>query len=112
MSTRPFGIEVKHYQMGEDLVFLVTGGVAHIGAVATAYLVHNEVKVGLVTVPGHREDELAVEFATQICRKFNKSVTVVIGIHIDQATKTDIEIAVSSAREAVQEAISLICDMI
>lgn len=112
MSKRPFGIEVKHYQMGEDLVFLVTGGVAHIGATATAYLVDGEVEVGLVTVPGHREDELAVEFARQACRKCNKSVTVVVGIHIDQATKKDIETAVVTAREAMQEAILLICDIV
>ena len=112
MTQRPFGIEAKVYRLGKDYVFHVTGGVAHIGAVATAYQVEGEVKVELVTVPGHREDELAVEFATLACRKCNNTVTAIVGIHIHQATKKQIETAVLSAREAVEEVLSKIHDIV
>lgn len=106
MKQYPFGIKVQTYRLGEDYVFHITGGQAHIGAVATAYPANGTIQVDLITVPGHREDELAVECARLACEKYNKTVTVVAGIHIDQATKEDIKTAVQSVREAMQEVLN------
>lgn len=105
MSTRPFGIAIQTYRVGEDYVYHLTGGKAHIGAVATAYVDNGVVQVGLTTVPGHREDELAVELAKAACEVHQQTVTAIVGIHIDYATREQIQQMVDVARQAIQEVV-------
>lgn len=105
MKTRPFGMNLQTYRVGEDYVFHLTGGKAHIGAVATAYVDNGEVKVELITVPGHREDELASELARVACEKYRQTVTAIVGIHIDHATREEIIQMVQVARSLIQEVI-------
>ncbi|MGD8190974.1 hypothetical protein ACQCN2_13435 [Brevibacillus ginsengisoli] len=105
MSSRPFDIAIQTYRVGKDYVFHLTGGVAHIGAVATAYVENTEIKVGLTTVPGHREDELAVELATAACEAYKQTVTAIVGIHIDHATREEIQQMVEVARQTIRETI-------
>jgi hypothetical protein len=97
-------IHIHTYHMGQDLVFLVTGGTSHIGAMATAYMsddqiVHSDVLI----VPGHREGELAVELARMACCVLKRTVAVLVGIHLDQPTKQEIEdIVIEAIRTMAQ----------
>jgi hypothetical protein len=97
-------IHIHTHDMGQDLVFIVTGGTAHIGAMATAYMsgdqiVHSDVLV----VPGHREGELAVELARMACCVLKRTVAVLVGIHLDQPTKQEIEdIVIEAIRTMAQ----------
>ncbi|WP_232696885.1 prenylated flavin chaperone LpdD [Brevibacillus daliensis] len=100
---RAFDIEIRRLEMGRDLVYLIGGGVTHIGASATAYWHENEVQVTLCTVPGHKEDQLAVECARLACEQYKRTVTTVVGIHIPDASKEQIMLAVKTVHEAMQE---------
>lgn len=108
MNPRPrlVSIEVNTCRLGEDYVFHVTGGQAHIGAAATAYMQDGQILAKGITVPHHREAELAMEWARLACEKYNRTVTVIMGVHIDKATKEEIRLAVQNIREAMKEALS------
>ena len=99
----PFRIQVRMEQIGRDCLFIVTGGEAHIGAVATAYPEGEGTAVLLSVVPGHREDQLAREMAKQACIRLGCTVTVAAGIHIDQPTKEEIRLAVETAHKEMDK---------
>lgn len=90
MQDNPYGIAARTLSMGADYVILITGGQAHIGASATAYIGDEGVQVMTSALPHHREDRLAAEWAAKAAERLGAAVTVVAGIHIDNATKDDI----------------------
>lgn len=98
-----FPLCLQTYPMGRDRVFLITGGQAHIGAVATAYYAKQHIHVELVEVPGHREGPLTRELALQAAETLGQTVTVLIGIHFDGPTKVEIEGIVANARAMMNE---------
>ena len=97
-------IEITSYGIGQDVVFLVTGGAAHIGATATAYVSEDRnVYTEVIALPGHREGELAAEFATMAAKSLNRTIVVLAGIHLEQPTKQEIEAIVAQARCRMME---------
>ncbi|WP_339061412.1 hypothetical protein [Tepidibacillus marianensis] len=101
-----FNIQIKQYNLGKDLVIHVTGGAAHIGAVATAYFDEDQLHVELLQLPHHKEGELAEEFAELAARKLRSTVTVLMGIHIDHATKEDIQNIIEEVKIGMEEVVS------
>lgn len=92
-------IEIQILTMGMDVVFMVTGGTAHIGAAATAYVTEDrDVRTDVLSLPGHREGELAAELAKTAALALDRTVAVLAGIHLDQPCKQDIEDIVAEAR--------------
>jgi hypothetical protein len=86
---------------GRDLVLLVTGGVAHAGAVAVCAPAHGSgcgAYAGLCPVPGHREGPLAEEGAALLASAAGRSCVVVAGIHQDAATPEEIAAIVANVR--------------
>ena len=89
---------VEWQPVGADLVVWVTGGSApHIGAVATAYVQNNKVVVSTASVPGHKETELAEEFAKELCHAGRQTVLASCGIHIDNALPQEIALLCENA---------------
>jgi hypothetical protein len=93
-------IEIQLFSMGEDPVFMVTGGVAHIGAVST---VNGSGRVAdkaeVLVLPGHREGELAAELAEMAAHFLRRTVAVLVGIHIKNPSRDDIEAIVLEAKQ-------------
>lgn len=85
-------LSLEAVPVGRDLLLLITGGVAHIGAASTAYTEGGNVSVQTSAVPGHKEHVLTVELARMAAAALDKTVTVVMGIHYDGLTKQEIEI--------------------
>ena len=104
----PCHIEIKVQPMGKDYVFIITGGAAHIGATVTAYTDQGKIVVEGTGLPGHKELELAKELAFQAIRDLGVTVTVIMGIHIDQATKEAIQSIVSFVRNEMDRQIQII----
>ena len=85
-------------KIGKDFNISIYGGdIPHIGAVALGIpvvLPHNINKVtstaSLLTVPGHKEDNIALNSAKLLSNKLNTTVTVCCGIHIKNITPLDI----------------------
>lgn len=97
-------IEIKISTMGQDIVFLVTGGAAHIGAVATAYVSDKKhAIVNVLSLPGHREAELAAELAETASLAIGHTVAVLVGIHLDSPARGDIDDIVEEARRKMRQ---------
>jgi gallate decarboxylase subunit D len=94
-------IEARAVWLGQDLLVILTGGKAHIGAVAvfptTLEDAPNETTRGLsvISVPGHREDVVVEGMAENLSRRLKRTVAIVAGMHWDNLGKDGIDTAVS-----------------
>lgn len=95
-------IHIEAIPMGDDWLFRVVGGEAHIGAAATAFYEKEEARVMISQVPGHREGQLAAELSRLACGRLKRTVTVVMGIHVEQPTREDIADIVRQTRHLMQ----------
>lgn len=82
---------------GAGLVVFLTGGEhPHLGGVSLASVPSGDnaelsrCDTWDVTLPGHKDKELARCIARQICLATGEPVSVNVGIHIDNASKEDI----------------------
>lgn len=94
-------LEVKN--QGRDILLLVTGGEAHVGAVAVWDSRQKGNPATVNELPGHREGPLAVECAEILGRAWGRTVAAVVGIHQDKATREEIDAIVVNVRQGVQE---------
>ncbi|MEC0091156.1 prenylated flavin chaperone LpdD [Paenibacillus macquariensis] len=87
----PEDIVVTEVPIGRDMMLIVTGGTAHIGAVSTAYVgPSGEIEVQTSEVPGHKEHTISEDLALKAARVLNRTVTVAMGIHYDNISKEEI----------------------
>lgn len=96
-------IRLQVIEAGEDKVFLVTGGKAHIGAVATFYVDHERVSGTTVHIPGHKEQELCERLARKAALQLKVTVTVMMGIHFDSITRMQIDEIVQTAERLMED---------
>jgi gallate decarboxylase subunit D len=106
VTTRPLKISLRTFLMGRDLVVLITGGRAHIGAVATAYPDSGGIQVKTHALPGHREGDLVKELAYAAASSLDCTVTVAMGIHVDRATRDEIDEIVRTVRRGMREVLT------
>ncbi|OAB41136.1 hypothetical protein [Paenibacillus antarcticus] len=87
----PEDIVISAVPIGRDVMLIVTGGAAHIGAVSTAYVgPSGEFEVQTSEVPGHKEHTISEELALKAARILDRTVTVAMGIHYDDISKEEI----------------------
>ena len=112
-NTLRFSLRMHIICMGNDLCVSIGGGdKSHIGAVALAIPYHAlndcdkiNASVSLLTVTGHKEDELARKVAYTLAAEFNCTVSVSCGIHLDNASILEINQVVGEADKLLGDAI-------
>jgi len=100
----PHQVEALVVKMGDDLIVTVGGGSQyHVGAVAVGYAYASSCNsqavrstVSVITLPGHKEDEIAQTAARKLAKSLNCSVVISAGMHIDNASEEDIQILVDN----------------
>ncbi|MFW9920216.1 MAG: hypothetical protein ACFFED_11485 [Candidatus Thorarchaeota archaeon] len=104
------GIEliVSHERIGTDLLVTILGGDEHhIGGAALAYPTKSHyrdattVSVNTITAPGHKDYLVANSAAERISRTLDIPVLVSVGIHVDHATKAQIDAIVTEVDSMV-----------
>ncbi len=95
-------IHLDAQEIGRDLLVKIYGGDEHhVGGVSIAYLTKSHyrdadtVSVSTLTFPGHKDYIVSNSTADRICKALRRSVIVTVGIHIDNATKEQIEQIIS-----------------
>jgi hypothetical protein len=90
-------------------VNLVGGEVPHIGAVAVsiprpslANPRQRSATTSVITVVGHKEDELARPIAAELARTLGRTTVVVAGVHIRGASPADLARIFENAGRAVE----------
>jgi len=94
----PSRLHARCVRCGKDLVVVVCGGVRpHIGAVALGLNWpspndenRRSTTSSLLSVPGHKEENLAREGSLRLSRELGTSVVVTVGIHDDGITQEGI----------------------
>lgn len=94
-------LELKY--QGRDILLMVTGGKAHVGAVAVWDSRQSDDPAVVTELSGHREGPLAVECAENLGRAVGRTVAAVVGIHQDNATPEEIAAIVANVRQGVVE---------
>jgi len=86
-----FRISAGLHRMGDDLVVVLEGGAAHIGAVGIAQPrpslsdpARTSATSSVYTFLGHKEDEITKMMAQELARKLGCRVVVVAGLHWDK----------------------------
>ncbi|MFN7251780.1 MAG: hypothetical protein ACK4M9_13415 [Anaerobacillus sp.] len=79
-------------RVGTDNVIVVSGGTApHIGAVVIASYEQSGVEIVSYGFEHHKEEDLFADLAKVWCNTFQEKTVILGGIHIDNATKEQIE---------------------
>ncbi|AKB79997.1 hypothetical protein MSHOH_3514 [Methanosarcina horonobensis HB-1 = JCM 15518] len=101
ISRTEITLEVK--KLGEDYLLTLTGGKEHVGAVAVGVFDEKSGRASssVLTLPGHREEQLALDSARRVSRATGKTSVVVAGIHVDNISLEEIKEIVSTAEEMV-----------
>ncbi len=115
MITRSInGIELvlSHQRIGSDLLVAIYGGDEHhIGGVALAYPTKSHyrdattVSVNTITAPGHKDYLVANSSAESICQVLQIPVLVSVGIHVNAATREQIDAIVQAVASMTDELI-------
>lgn len=88
---------LKRHDIEDHIVYIVGGGEqSHIGCV----IVCEPGKETKMIIRGSHKDHMVLRpLAEYACKKYNTVITVIGGIHIDDATKADIDKIIHNAKE-------------
>jgi hypothetical protein len=104
-------VRLSAVPMGNDLSVSIYGGDrAHIGAVALGVPTPSHstgggmsASVSVLTLTGHKEDDLARKAAAALARQLERVVVVSCGIHLDAITQAEIDAVVEMVDALVQD---------
>lgn len=108
---REYHLQAEVVSCGEDLCVLISGGDRpHIGAAALAAVTESAHHPGkfaatpsVLSVPGHKEHQLALDAAERLSKALARTVVVTAGIHIEGITPGLIEQVVEEFNGLVAE---------
>jgi hypothetical protein len=84
---------------GEDLVIFIGGGERpHVGSLSLSTVGSAPVSASL---PGHKDHVVSSRAAMRVSKEMGKTCVVVTGIHIDNATKRDIELLLENSEKCL-----------
>lgn len=96
-----YKVWLLRHEIGDDLVFFLGGGErSHIGGVVIA---QPGKKVKTIRLTGHYDDIVLQPIAQAACKKYNKKVVAVGGVHVDHATTKEINQLVENCRKLVKK---------
>ena len=101
-------VNLELIRQGGDYLLLVTGGEAHVGAVAVWDSAKEDGLKAEIEMYGHREGPLAGECAEILGRASGRTVVAVVGIHQDNASTEEIETIVANVRQGALELATLV----
>lgn len=95
-----FAVRLDLLPQGKDWLLVISGGAAHVGAVALAAARDGGgVDTRVAAAGRHREGPLAEECAAMIAQATGRTCAVVAGIHQDEATPEEIAQIVANVRQ-------------
>ncbi len=96
-----YGIKLESYSIGKDMLIVITGGEEeHIGA---ATLIETKGHLQTIIKRGHKDHVISQRVANIIYDTIGDDLLVVCGIHIDDASKDEIDILVNNVQVCVDK---------
>jgi gallate decarboxylase subunit D len=95
-----YKVWLKRDKIGEDLVFFLGGGErSHIGGVV---ICQPGKPVQAIRLTGHYDDIVLQPIAELACSKYKTKVVALGGVHVDHATKQEIDLLVENCKKLVE----------
>jgi hypothetical protein len=92
-----FQVWLEEKKIGDDLLYILGGGErTHIGGIV--FCEPNK-EPQIIRLEGHYDDIVLKPIAKTACKKYGTKVVAIGGIHVNDATKDDIERLVENCRE-------------
>jgi gallate decarboxylase subunit D len=96
-----YKVWLQRHDIGDDLVFFLGGGErSHIGGIVIA---EPGKKVKTIHLSGHYDDIVLQPIAEAGCKKYKKKVVAVGGVHVDNATKKEIDLLVENCKKLAKK---------
>lgn len=96
-----YKVWLEKEKIGENLLFILGGGEkSHIGGVV---ICEPGKKAQVIRLEGHFDDIVLKPIAETACKKYNTKVVAVGGVHVDNATKREIDLLVENCRKLVNQ---------
>jgi len=94
-----YRVKLVSYNVGKDMLIVITGGEEdHIGS---ATMIETKGHLQTIIKKGHQDHIISERMANIIYDKIGKDLLVVCGIHIDDASKEEIDMLVDNAQRCV-----------
>jgi gallate decarboxylase subunit D len=91
---------IKNYNIGKDFVYFLGGGEkSHIGGVV---ICESNKDINVIRFENHYDYIVLKLIAEIICKKYNNKIIVIGGIHIDNASKEDIDKIIENCRRLAE----------
>jgi gallate decarboxylase subunit D len=95
-----YKVWLQRYDIGDDLLYVLGGGErSHIGSVVIA---EPEKKIQMIRSTGHYDDVVLKPIAEAACKKYKTKVVAVGGVHVENATKDEINLLVENCKKLVK----------
>jgi hypothetical protein len=103
-------LNLKWDLIGQDTFVTLIGGDEHIGAVATGSFDRGSGRsyASVSTLPGHREDEIALYGARRFSSVSHSTTVFIVGIHLDSISKNEILEIVRVSKEMIEELVGIL----
>ena len=95
-----YKVWLKKQQIGENLLFVLgSGEKSHIGGVV---ICEPGKEPQAIRLEGHFDDIVLKPIAVAACEKYKTKVVAVGGVHVDDATKKEIDLLVENCRALIK----------
>jgi hypothetical protein len=95
-----YKVFLEKKQLDDDLIYILGGGEkSHIGG---AVICEPGQAPQIIKLEGHYDYIVLEPIAVEACKKYNKKVVAVGGVHIDNATKDEIDLLVKNCKELLK----------
>ena len=95
-----YKVFLKEIKNGDDLIYILGGGEkSHIGGIV---ICEPGKKAQLIQIENHYDNTVLSPIAEEACKKYNTKVVVVGGVHVDNASKEEIDILVKNCKDLIK----------
>lgn len=95
-----YKVWLERNTIGDDILYILGGGErSHIGGVVIS---EPDKPSHVIRLEGHYDDIVLQPIAETACKKYKKKVVAVGGVHVDNATKEEINRLVENCQELIQ----------
>jgi hypothetical protein len=96
-----YKVWLEEKKLGDNIIYILGGGEkSHIGGVV---ICEPGKKAQAVRLEGHFDDIVLKPIAEAACKKYKTKVVAVGGVHVDNATKEEIDLLVENCRAFIKK---------
>ena len=95
-----YKVFLEEKKLEDDLVYILGGGEkTHIGGIVVC---EPDKKTRIIKFENHYDHIVLQPIAEAACKKYNKKIVAIGGVHVDNATKEEINTLIKNCKELIK----------